>query len=73
MDEVGFFNTYAGSNFANNDASGVRFFAVNTNNDTFESLRTEFVTFFDFLGDTNSIAGTNVDYGFLLLRVTNLL
>ena len=71
MDEVGFFDTYTRSDFANNDASGVWFFAIDANYYTLKSLRTKFVTFFDFLGDTNSITGANIDYGFLFLCVTN--
>ena len=62
MDEIALLDSDTRGDFTYYDASSVRFFAVNTNYNAFESLETEFVTFFDFLSDTNSVAGANIDY-----------
>ena len=73
MKKEGFLDANTRGHFADHDASGVRFFAINTNNDTFKNLETEFVTFFNFLGDLNGVTRTDVNNSFFLLSVTDLL
>ena len=55
MDEIRFLNADTGSDFAYNDAGGVGFFAIHANNDTFEDLEAELLTFFDFLSDFDGV------------------
>lgn len=72
MNEEGFFDAYARCDFAHGDAGGVGLFAVGTDNGTFKYLSAELVTFLDFLGYADGVAGADVDDGFLFLRFSHL-
>ena len=73
MHEERFFNTNAGGNFSDDDASSMRLFAVDANNNAFEDLRAELFTFFDFLSDFDGITRADVNNFCFLLSVTDLL
>ena len=73
MEKERFLDANTRGNLADNDASSVRFFAIDTDYNALKNLETEFVTFFNFLGDLNGVTRTDVNNSFLLLGVTNLL
>ena len=73
MKKERFLNTDARSNFANKDTGSVGFFSLNTDYDAFENLKTELLTFFNFLSDFNGITRADIHNSFFLLGVTDLL
>ena len=73
VEEERFFDTNATRDFSDNDASSVGFFAVDTDNDAFENLRAELFAFFNFLGNLDGVARTDVNNSGLFLGVTDFL